>query len=135
MNDYKKPLPVASKWSQPFWDGAKQHKLLLKKCKKCGNIDHPPYVLCTSCWSDQAEWIQASGKGKIYAFSTVLLGAPAEFIADLPYINAMIDLAEGPRMLMNAVKGIKEEQLKIGMDVKIVFEDVTDKISLPRFTI
>jgi uncharacterized OB-fold protein len=64
-----------------------------------------------------------------------LLGAPAEFIGDLPYINAMIDLAEGPRMLMTAVKGIKEEQLKIGMDVKIVFEDVTDKISLARFTI
>ena len=64
-----------------------------------------------------------------------MLGAPAEFIADLPYINAMIDLAEGPRMLMTAVKGIKEEQLKIGMDVKVVFEDVTDKISLARFTI
>jgi hypothetical protein len=40
--DLKKPLPVPTKWSKPFWEGGKQHKLLLKTCKDCGHIDHPP---------------------------------------------------------------------------------------------
>ena len=63
--DLKKPLPVATKWSKPFWEGAKQHKLLLKTCKDCGHIDHPPYLYCTECQSDNSEWVQASGSNTL----------------------------------------------------------------------
>jgi len=132
MSSYTKPLPVPSKWSQPFWDGAKQHKLLLKKCTKCGTIDHPPYLYCTECWAEENEWIETSGRGKIYAFTTVMLGAPLLFTDDIPYTIAMVDLAEGPRMLTTIVEA-KPEELSIGMDVEVVFNDVTDEITLPRF--
>ena len=132
MSSYTKPLPVPSKWSQPFWDGAKQHKLLLKKCTKCGTIDHPPYLYCTECWAEENEWIETSGRGKFYAFTTVMLGAPLLFTDDIPYTIAMVDLAEGPRMLTTIVEA-KPEELSIGMDVEVVFNDVTDEITLPRF--
>lgn len=132
MSSYIKPLPVPSKWSQPFWDGAKQHKLLLKKCTKCGTIDHPPYLYCTECWAEEHEWIETSGRGKIYAFTTVMLGAPLLFTDDIPYTIAMVDLAEGPRMLTTIVEA-KPEELSIGMEVEVVFDDVTEEMSLPRF--
>ena len=132
MSSYTKPLPVPSKWSQPFWDGTKQHKLLFKKCSKCGNIDHPPYLYCTECWAEEHEWIKASGKGTLYAFTTVILGAPLPFTDDIPYTIAMVDLAEGPRM-MSIIVDAKPEELKIGMDVEVVFEDITEEFSLPKF--
>jgi uncharacterized OB-fold protein len=132
MSSYTKPLPVPSKWSQPFWDGTKQHKLLLKRCSKCGTIDHPPYLYCTECLAEEHEWIETSGRGKIYAFTTVMLGAPLPFTDDIPYTIAMVDLAEGPRMLTNIVEA-KPEELSIGMEVEVVFDNVTEEISLPRF--
>lgn len=132
MSDYAKPLPVPSKWSQAFWDGTKQHKLLLKKCAKCGHIDHPPYLYCTECWAEEHEWIEASGKGTIYAFSTVLLGAPLEFDEDIPYTIAMVDLAEGPRILTTIVDA-EPEELEIGTEVEVTFDDVTEEFVLPRF--
>lgn len=130
--EYNKPLPVAQKWSQEFWKGAKEHKFLLKKCTDCGNIDHPPYLYCSECMSMDHEWVEASGKGKIYTFSTTYVGAPPAFVAEQPYTVAMIDLAEGPRMLTRIV-GAKPEDIKIGMDVEVVFEDVTEENTLVMF--
>ena len=132
MSDYTKPLPVPSKWSQPFWDGTKQHKLLLKKCAKCGNIDHPPYLYCAECWAEEHEWIETSGKGTLYAFTTVLLGAPLEFTDDIPYTIAMVDLAEGPRILTTIVDA-KPEELEVGMEVEVVFDNLNEEFALPRF--
>jgi uncharacterized OB-fold protein len=132
MSSYTKPLPVPSKWSQPFWDGANQHKLLLKMCTKCGKIDHPPYLYCTECWAEEHEWVEASGKGTLYALTTVMLGAPLEFTEDIPYTIAMVDLAEGPRMLTTIVDA-KPEELELGMEVEVVFDDVTQEVALPRF--
>ncbi len=132
MSDYIKPLPVPSKWSQPFWDGAKQHKLLLKKCAKCGHIDHPPYLYCTECSAEQYKWVEASGRGMIYAFTTTLIGAPLPFTEDIPYTIAMVDLDEGPRMLTTIVDA-EPAELKIGMKVEVVFDNVTEEIAIPRF--
>lgn len=131
---YNKPLPEPQKWSQEFWKGTKGHKFLLKKCKDCGNIDHPPYMHCTECLSTNHEWVEASGKGKIYTFSTTFVGAPPAFIDEQPYTMAMIDLAEGPRMLTKIV-GSKPEDIKIGLDVEVVFEDVTEEVTLVMFKI
>lgn len=131
---YNKPLPEPQKWSRAFWDGAKQGKLLLKRCKDCGHIDHPPYMYCTECMSFNHEWIEASGKGKIHTFTTTYLGAPPAFAHEQPYTVAMIDLEEGVRMLSNII-GAKPEDIKIDLDVEAVFEDVTDEITLVKFKI
>ena len=93
--DLKKPLPVPTKWSQPFWDAAKEHRLVLRKCSQCGNIDHPPYLYCTACQADEHEWIEASGKGTLFAYAINYFGVPFPFWADLPYALGMIDVAGG----------------------------------------
>lgn len=130
--DLRKPLPVPSKWSKAFWEGTKEHKLLLKKCKDCGHIDHPPYLYCTECLSENGEWVEASGRATLYTFAVNEYGVPFSFMPDLPYVTALVDLKEGPRMLSNIVD-CDFKELKNGMELEIVFEDVSPEITLPKW--
>ena len=130
--DMKKPLPIPTKWSQPFWDAAKQHKLVLKKCGKCGFIDHPPYLYCTSCHADEHEWIEASGKATLAAYAINVFGVPFPFWDDLPFVVALIDLQEGPRMISNIVE-CDHDKLENGMELEVLFDDVSGEISLPKW--
>ena len=131
-DDFAKPLPVPTKWSEPFWKGAKEHKLLLKQCQDCGHIDHPPYLYCTGCMGENSEWIEASGKGTLYAFAVNEYGVPFPFMPDLPYAVALVDLKEGPRMISNIVECDLKE-LKNGMELEVIFEDVSEEVSLPKW--
>lgn len=130
--DFIKPLPRPTLWSQPFWEGTKRHKLLLKKCKACGHIDHPPYLYCTACSSEECEWVEASGKSTLYAYAVNTYGVPFPFMEDLPYVLGLIDLPEGPRMISNVV-GCAAEDLKNGMELKVVFDRVSPDIVLPKW--
>ncbi|MBF0550026.1 MAG: Zn-ribbon domain-containing OB-fold protein [Deltaproteobacteria bacterium] len=130
--DFIKPLPVAAPWSKPFWDAAREHRLTLKKCKVCGHIDHPPYLYCTACSSEEAEWIQASGKATLYAYAVNVYGVPFAFMEDLPYVLALVDLPEGPRMISSIV-GCDPKDLRNGMELEVVFDDVSPEITLPKW--
>ena len=127
-----KPLPKPSKWSRPFWDNAKKHKLTLKKCKDCGHIDHPPYPYCTNCSSSNSEWMEASGKGKLVAYAVNTYMVPFPFWDDMPYVVAMIELAEGVRMISNIVQ-CDHGKLKNGMELEVIFDDVSDEFTLPKW--
>ncbi len=130
--DLVKPLPIPTSWSQPFWDASKKHRLVLKKCSKCGFIDHPPYMFCTSCHTDEHKWIEASGKATLAAYAINMFGVPFPFWADLPYVVAMIDLPEGPRMISNVVE-CDHDKLENGMELEVVFDDISDAITLPKW--
>jgi uncharacterized OB-fold protein len=130
--DLVKPLPIPMKWSQPFWDAAREHKLVLKKCSSCGFIDHPPYLYCTNCSADEHEWVEASGKGTLAAYAINQFGVPFPFWVDLPYVVALIDLEEGIRMISNIVE-CDQEKLTNGMALEVVFDDVTDEVTLPKW--
>ena len=130
--EVKKPMPKPSRWTKPFWDAAKQHKLVLKKCKDCGNIDHPPYLYCTNCQSENMEWVEASGKGKLYAYAINHYMVPFPFWDDMPYVVAMIDLAEGVRMISNIVE-CEHDKLKNGMELEVIFDDVSPEFTLPKW--
>jgi uncharacterized OB-fold protein len=132
MSEYKKPLPVIQEWSRPFWKGAKEHKYLIQHCKDCGKNIFYPRKYCPDCWSSNLEWIESGGKGKIYTYTVTLAGAEEKFAADYPYVLALVDMEEGIRVMTNIVD-CKPEEVKIGMDVEVVFRDVTDEISMPMF--
>lgn len=130
--DVQKPIPVPSKWTMPFWEAAKNRKLIIKKCKNCGHLDHPPYPYCTNCGEEDHEWVEASGKAKLVAYTINVFGVPFPFWDDMPYVVAMVDLEEGPRMMTNIVE-CDHDKLKTGMALKLVFEDLSDEITLPKF--
>ncbi len=132
MKEYKKPLPMPTSWSKPFWDGCKRNELLIQKCKDCQKHIFYPKLFCPHCLSPNLEWVKASGRGKIYSFTVVYSYQPTEFSENVPYIVAVIDLQEGVRMMSNIV-GCTPETVKCDMEVKVVFENVTEEITLPKF--
>lgn len=127
-----KPVPVPTKETQPYWDGCKQHELRIQKCAICGHHQFYPRLYCTACMSDQIEWIKASGRAKVLSYTIVYRPVTQAFAGNVPYVVAMVTLAEGPQMMTNIV-GCEPEKVHIGMPVQVTFEDWTEEISIPKF--
>ncbi len=132
MADYNKPLPVIDAETQPFWEYCKKHELRMQKCQQCGYIRFPISIVCPKCSAMEFEWALLSGKGRVYSFTTYRVAYHPAFKDDIPYVVAIIQLTEGPRMESNIV-GCRVEDVKIDMPVMVSFEDVTEQVSLPKF--
>ena len=132
MSEYTKPIPEPTTLTQPFWDGVKQHKLLVQKCASCDKLRHTPKPLCPDCLSQEFTWAPLSGQGQVYSY-TVMHRSPApSFDGELPYVVALVELNEGVRMISNMV-GCTPQEVRVGMPVKVVYEDVTDQTSIFKF--
>lgn len=133
MNAYLKPLPEHDPDSLPFWQGCRERRLCIQRCKGCGTHRYPPHRHCPNCRSAEAEWVTLGGRGKIYSWIVVRHPVPAEVYAgEVPYVVALIDLEEGVRMASNIV-GCDPSRVHAGMPVEVVFEDVTPEVTLPKF--
>jgi uncharacterized OB-fold protein len=126
-----KPVPEVQPWSTRFWEGTKQGKLLIQVCKDCKAKIFYPRKYCPECWSGNLDWIEASGKAKIYTFSTAYSMVEPKFMDELPYTIAYVDLEEGIRMMTRIVE-CKPEDIKIGMEVEVVFVERSG-FALPYF--
>lgn len=131
MAEYSKPLPEITPDNKPFWDSCKQHELSLQRCQDCGCL-RLPSPICQECLSMESEWIKMSGRGKLYTWTTIFQRYHPAFAEELPYNVAVVELEEGPRLITNIVD-YSHEDLRIGMEVEVVFEDVTEEITLPKF--
>jgi uncharacterized protein len=129
---YTKPLPTISELNRPYWDGLKRHELRLQKCAGCSTIWSPPAPLCPQCWSRDLVWTQLSGRGRVNSWVVFHQSYFRGFDADLPYNVTEVELDEGPRLLTNLV-GIANDQIRAGMPVEIVYDDMTDAITLAKF--
>ncbi|MDQ7783052.1 MAG: Zn-ribbon domain-containing OB-fold protein [Desulfomonilaceae bacterium] len=132
MNDYRKPIPQIQPWSAPFWEGTKKHELLIQECAECGARIFYPRKYCPECWSSNMGWSRARGRGRIYSHTTTMTGVETKFLEDLPFVLAIIDLDEGVRMTGNVVD-CDPDDVSIGMEVEVVFDDVTSEITLPKW--
>jgi uncharacterized OB-fold protein len=104
---------------EQFYKFLQQAKLMAGKCLKCGKIHLPPRPLCDNCYSQEFEWINVSGKGKLLTY-TVISIAPAQFQALTPYAVGIVEFENGlkiPGMIQDATQG----QLKIGMELTLDF--------------
>jgi len=127
-----KPVPVPTKETKPYWDGCKKHELHIQKCVACDHYQFYPRLYCTACMSDRVEWVKASGRAKVLSFTIVYRPVTQAFAGDVPYVVALVTLDEGPQMMTNII-GCPPEQVKIGMPVRVTFEDWTEEISVPKF--
>ena len=129
--DMTKPKPVTQPWSEKFWEGTKQGKLLIQTCKDCKAKIFYPRKYCPECWSGNLDWLEASGKGKVETFTIMRAMVEPKFMSDLPYVLAMVDLEEGIRMMSRVVE-CDPEEVKLGMDVEVVFVD-QEGFNMPFF--
>ncbi len=129
---YKRPVPLADEASRPFFEGARQHLLMLQECSACGAVMWPVKPRCDNCWSADIKWVQASGKGTLYSFTLVHQLMHPGFADEIPYNLAEVDLEEGLRIMTNVV-GCSNAALQIDMPLEVTFEDITDEVTLPKF--
>ncbi len=103
---------------------------MLQRCQNCGHVVFYPRTHCDACQSDQLVWETASGVGTIASYTVVRRGVSADFAA--PYVIALIDLAEGPRM-MSQIVDADFEALGVGLSVSVDFAAWSEDITLPVF--
>jgi uncharacterized protein len=128
-----KPVPQPTPDTRPFWDGCARGELMLQRCRTCGGPYFYPRPVCPACGSTDVEWFAASGRATLYSYVINHRPAPG-FEADAPYAIAVVELAEGPRMMTNIV-GVPStpEELVLDMALEVTFEP-RDGMSLPVFT-
>ena len=129
---YTKPLPDLRPEDATFWEALKEHRFIIP-CDDAGKPFWYPRKYAPGT-------LDATGNGTIYSYSTHFMGPSKAYKGDPPHIVALIDLEEGPRMMSILVKdeegypSLDHEDVTIGMKVKLVFDDVTDEVTMPRFT-
>ncbi len=133
--DIDRPLPnPMTPEAKPFWDGCREGKLMLPKCADCGHVYFYPRVVCPKCHSRNVTWIQSRGRGKLHAFEIAYQAFQKAWKIKPPWVLAMVELDEGPRMLSNLVNVEPDPKVvRCDMPVEVVFTKLTDEITLPLF--
>jgi hypothetical protein len=125
-------LPTPDESTEAWWQGTREGRLRIKRCADCGRAHYYPRPFCPVCWSERVEWEDASGRASLYTYSVVYVNDLPPFAARVPYVAAIVDLAEGPRMMTNVVD-CEFDELEIGMPLEVTFRQETDEVTLPVF--
>ncbi|MFF4848361.1 bifunctional MaoC family dehydratase N-terminal/OB-fold nucleic acid binding domain-containing protein [Streptomyces sp. NPDC001194] len=126
----RRPRPVINRDNQGFWDGVADHKLLIQRCTACATLRFPWLPGCNTCASLDWDTVEASGAGTV--FSYVVMHHPPFPAFDPPYAVALVELAEGVRMVGN-ITGVPYGEVRIGMPVQLEFLRVDEELELPVF--
>ena len=126
------PLPHPTQLSQPFWDACREGRLVVQRCEDCGTHVFIPQPCCSSCFGNRLEWVESSGRGTLYSFTTVYRPQQPSF--EVPYTVVVIEMEEGWYMLSNLV-GVEPEDVAIGTPLEVQFEERSDEITLPMFRV
>jgi uncharacterized OB-fold protein len=123
-----KAVPVPTPVTQPYWDGTAQRELRLQRCRACSAPVYYARLACPRCGARELDWFTAAGTATLHSFVISHLPAPG-FEDDVPYAIAIVELAEGPRM-MTSLRGIEPDpsRLRLDMPLAVDFEERGDQI-------
>ena len=128
----EKPVPTPSADSLPFFEGAKEGRLMLQRCGACGKHRFVARRRCDACGSPESAWVQATGNATLVSFARVHQKFHPAFAAETPYPIATVELAEGPRLLAGLV-GVEGKPLKAGMALRVEFVAAGPEWKIPKF--
>ena len=131
---YTKPLPELEGYAGEFYGFCKKGELRFQRCSDCGTWRHVPREMCASCSSFNWTWELSSGRGTIFSWTVTDRPLHPDFAGDVPYAPTIVEMDEGVRLLTEVVDCAPED-LDIGLPVEVVFEEVTSKVTLPKFRI
>lgn len=126
------PSPAPDPDTQPFWDGCAAGRLLVPRCQACGETRWPPGPMCPNCQSVDTEWIESTGRGRLYSWVTVVHPAHEVLVDQVPYVVGLIDLEEGVRVVGNVV-GCSADEVVANMALEMFMESREDGLQLPNF--
>jgi hypothetical protein len=125
-------LPIPDDTTQAWWDATAEGRLLVVRCAECQELHYYPRPFCPRCGGDDVSWEEVSGDATLYTWSVVHQNDLPPFGEKVPYVAAVVDLVEGPRMMTNVV-GCEFEDLRVGMALHVEFEDNGEGHKLPVF--
>ena len=126
----RRPRPALTQDNAFWFEGARQHRLLIQRCKQCGTLRHPPRPMCSECRSYDWDVVDASGRGTVYSF--VVNHYPQVPAFDYPLAVGLIELEEGTRLVANVI-GVDPGDISVGMPVEVEWVDHDPELSLPAF--
>jgi hypothetical protein len=129
-----KALPTPTPLSAPYWQAAREGRLVLQRCEACGKHQFYPRSICATCASERLAWSDASGRGRVKSFTVIRRAVSPAYEPEVPYVVALIELAEGPTLMSNVV-GCAPEAVRIGARVRVRFDAWSDAITVPVFTL
>jgi uncharacterized OB-fold protein len=132
MSEYKKPIPAITPEMRPFFAAAKRHELVVQRCQECGTRRFPAREICSKCLSRQVHWVAVSGRGEVFSYNVMHQVYHPGFADEVPYAVVVVRLEEGVKLTSSLV-GVPPQAIRIGMPVQVVFEDITDEVTLPKF--
>jgi uncharacterized OB-fold protein len=131
MPEIKKQLPLITESSRPFWEAARRHELVAYGCTNCGAF-YSVVTDCTACDSPRMGWERVSGRGEVFTFCIFHQPFHPAWQDDIPYNVAYVKLEEGP-LLVTSIVDCPNDDIYVGMPVEVVFDDITDEVTLPKF--
>jgi uncharacterized OB-fold protein len=131
MPEIKKQLPLITASNKPFWEAARRHELVIYKCRSCGAAYYQA-TACTACDKPDMAWVKAGGKGDVFTFCVYHQPFHPAWKDDIPYNVAYVKIDEGPLLMTNIV-GCENKDIYIGMPVEVVFDDINEEVTLPKF--
>ena len=135
-------VPGMTDLTAPYWDAAREGRLVVQECRSCRQVWHPPLPRCPHCHAADPGWRPVSGEGAVYTYTVVRHATHYAFAGQIPYVLAIVELAEGPRLVTALVGvGVGVEpgepdgpgEVRVGLPVRVVFREVADGVTLPYF--
>jgi hypothetical protein len=129
------PVPAVNDDTRPFFDAALEHRLIVQRCTNCQRFRNPPRPVCPWCHSFEVEWVTVGGTGTVFTYSTVHLPFLPALAPVLPYVVVVVELdgTGGTRLTSNLVD-TPLDRIRVGLPVRVVWEDMSVTLALPRFT-
>lgn len=123
-------------FTKPFWDAAREHRLVIPQCDDCGTFHLPPSPVCYECDGESISMTEVSGAGEVYSFTIVRHPVVPALVPVVPYVIAVVDLdgAPGARLVGNVID-CEPEAVRIGSKVTVVYDDIDDEVTIPRFVL
>ncbi|KAB7709036.1 hypothetical protein F9802_02595 [Bacillus aerolatus] len=134
--DYQKPIPLKNQDNHPYWDAADRRELLIQKCESCQHYSHPPGPACAKCGSTELSWenLGSEVKGTVYSFIVSYRPFLPGFQDDPPLVIATVELEKAPQVKLIAnVLDCNPEEVNIGMNVKMTWQDIKEGRALPQW--
>lgn len=128
----ERPLPEITELTAPFWNSAKDRRLVIQRCDECQTYRFPPEPACAECSSLAATWTEVSGRATLYTWTEAYPPLLPYFAERAPWPIAFVELEEGPRMATNLID-IPVSEYEFGMALQAGFEDIADDVTLVVF--
>jgi uncharacterized protein len=129
------PEPVIDVDTEGFWSACNEGRLVVQRCTKCGEFRFPPAPICWACHSFDFAWVESEGIGEVYTWTEVHRSVHPAVAGVVPYVVVVVRLSDcGGAMVTSNLVGIRGEDVKPGMKVRVIWETVRDGVTVPRFS-